>query len=447
MASKTIDHMSFYVDVTPYQHETASDQTFNALDVSVAYRKGQGFVVYYHPGWKSGLGFGCLFDFSKDPLTAGHTMLVEPATKNNVKRLTAMHEALKLAEEGIRAYFDARDFAIFDIFLKSVAKCGYTADFEKQVKAFINKQNNTTMATVDMNETKNVQTAAQVMNTASPAIEDAQAEEIESVSVGEMTIDAIQPAMTAPVSEPEPAAPTKQEVAAAIVKAANEGKATTMPLSKHGTLIIASGGGEKPKPQMPKRDKNGKFLKKGEQPQAEEKPKVTLRTKTTDETKRSYTVVLLPAKSGGVWPKMYGFRSEKDAKAMAEKMPSSVTARWDYGQNGEGRETKTKHWYLTGGKRYCGVMQELVDALNKGDRVTVANVAAKACGVYAAVVADGKQNDKKGETKKAAQDLKPANLKPETKVYTEQEVADLMQRVLKGDAQALAQVNTMLKAA
>ena len=299
-----------------------------------------------------------------------------------------------------------------------------------------------------------------------PAIEDAQAEEIESVSVGEMTIDAIQPAMTAPVSEPEPAAPTKQEVAAAIVKAANEGTATTMPLSKHGTLIIASGGGEKPKPQMPKRDKNGKFLKKsasereqsgagssyaereqtrpkvkGEQPQAEEKPKVTLRTKTTDETKRSYTVVLLPAKSGGVWPKMYGFRSEKDAKAMAEKMPSSVTARWDYGQNGEGRETKTKHWYLTGGKRYCGVMQELADALNKGDRVAVANVAAKACGVYAAVVADGKQNEKKGEakpkTEQPRQEAEPAPAMSDD----DRRMFDLFKRFMQNDPEVVAMVN------
>ena len=274
--------------------------------------------------------------------------------------------------------------------------------------------------------------------------------EVESVCVGEMTLDAIQPAMV-PISEPEPA----------------EEKAVTMPLGQHGTLVI---GG------VPKREKkptNSEPTEPDYNEQAE--PTVIEPAKPTNSgAKRSYTVVLLPAKSGGVWPKMYGFRSEKEAKAMADKMPSSVSARWDYGQNGEGRETKTRHWYLTGGKRYCGVMQELADALNQGDRVAVANVAAKACGVYAAVVADGKQNEKKGEAKPKREkgstkfDLeKPKRRhfdlekdKPEAAPATtttapaapamsseEQAAFELFKRFMAGDKEAVAQVNTLLKAA
>ena len=135
MASKTIDHMDFYVDVTPYQHETAGDQTFNVINVCVAYRKGQGFVAYYHPGWNTGWGgFGCLFDFSKEPLTAGFTVLVEQATKNNVKRMTTMHESLKLAAEGIRYFFDRRDWQMLRWLMESAARVGYTTTIEAKVR-------------------------------------------------------------------------------------------------------------------------------------------------------------------------------------------------------------------------------------------------------------------------------------------------------------------------
>ena len=75
MATKTIDHMDLYVSIAPYKHETASDQTFDSLRVYVSYRKGSGFEVGYHPGWGDGAMWGCLFDFSKNPLTAGQEVL------------------------------------------------------------------------------------------------------------------------------------------------------------------------------------------------------------------------------------------------------------------------------------------------------------------------------------------------------------------------------------
>lgn len=163
-----------------------------------------------------------------------------------------------------------------------------------------NKEDNTMRLNMNQkNETKNVQITAQVMNnTNAPAVEDAVAEEVvESVAVGEATIDNIMPKMTA-----EPQTPTKQEVAQAISKAATEDTATTMPLGQHGTLVIGGVGKSDPtpKPAMPKRDKYGKFMKKGaaEQAQPESKEQeagryqyVTYDVKKVNKvTKKEYTV-------------------------------------------------------------------------------------------------------------------------------------------------------------
>ena len=141
--AKTIDHMKFYVDVTPYKHGTVQDQTFDTLSVSVAYRKGQGFVAYYHPGWKTCWGgYSYVFDFSKEPLTAGFTVLVEQAARNNVKRLTTMLESLKLAKDGIRYFFDQRDWTMLRWLLESAARVGYTPSIEAKVQEHMKTETN-----------------------------------------------------------------------------------------------------------------------------------------------------------------------------------------------------------------------------------------------------------------------------------------------------------------
>lgn len=124
MASKTIDHMDFYVAITPYQTEENGDKTFDSLRVSVGYRKGCGFYVGYHPGWGDGSMWGCLFDFSNNPLTAGGSIVVEPATKNSSKRIAEMLENLKARANGIAVYFNERNFAGLDTFMREVALHG-----------------------------------------------------------------------------------------------------------------------------------------------------------------------------------------------------------------------------------------------------------------------------------------------------------------------------------
>ena len=63
-------------------------------------------------------------------------------------------------------------------------------------------------------------------------------------------------------------------------------------------------------------------------------------------------------------------------------------------------------------------------------------------------VADGKaaREAAKAERKarREATTATPTTTEPRAKTYTETEVANLMQRVLKGDAEALAEVNAMM---
>lgn len=236
--AKTIDNMDFYVDIKPYQ-TGGSDQTFSSLRVSAGYRKGRGFYAGYHPGWGDGAMWGCLFDFSSNPLTAGITVDIEPATKNSSKRIGQMLESLKAAKEGIRVFFEQREFDCLRVFLKSVAKDGYLPEYEKQVVDYVqrvkrgsteptteattNNSNNQTisedkvMMPKNQNESANVQNNAQVSNNTN-----------ESVEVAELSMDDIKP-----------------RVVKAAVQAAQGGKATTMPLGKHGTLVIAGVGGTK----------------------------------------------------------------------------------------------------------------------------------------------------------------------------------------------------------
>lgn len=137
MASKTIDHMDFYVAITPYKTDENSDQTFDSLRVSVGYRKGRCFYVGYHPGWGDERIWGCLFDFTNNPLTAGASIDVEPATKNSAKRIAEMTESLKMAKDIIAALFDDREWEKLKVVLQNVARFGYTEKFKEQGEAYL----------------------------------------------------------------------------------------------------------------------------------------------------------------------------------------------------------------------------------------------------------------------------------------------------------------------
>lgn len=459
MASKIQSH-TFYVAITPYKVEDSSADVFNELSVRAAYDSSRKyFYVTLHAGWNTGWGgHGCILMGADDPLTAPTYVKVKDAPKNSQKTINEMGASLELAKDAIAWLFDHREWAKLYLAVGNIARNGYTEGYRKQMEELINSNNNQNKEDENMrlninnnSESKNVQDNAQVTNNSNDAVmhevdviglmnglkkngsaklsdyatpvvpdaapvEDAQAEEIESVSVGEVTLDSICPVMQ-PLEDSEPAAPTKQEVGEAI-KAANEGKATTMPLGDHGTLVIAGVGSDKPK------------------------PKVTLKRKVQDsvpQTSASYRVVLVPSKDGsGQWPKLYGFQSEADAEKMTKKMAKSIRNSWDRDEQGE------KRFYIKGGKKYCDVFQELCRALNAGDQAAIDKACKRSVAIYDGAVADGKAESaaKKAEREAAKAQEKPA---PE-KTYTNEDVAAMLRKVLAGGAMP-EDIEKLLKAA
>lgn len=182
--AKTIEHMDFYVAIAPYKTDEHGEQEFNTLSVSVSYKKGRGFLANYHPGWKSSLGYGCVFDFSKNPLTSTTWVDIEPtATKNNVKKLEQYKVNLEMAKDGIALYFDHRLWPQLNAFVKNVANYGYTPFYQDEIahmkmlaekkaqqetidnNSNDNNSNEQVMETKNNNnESANVQNNAQVSN-------------------------------------------------------------------------------------------------------------------------------------------------------------------------------------------------------------------------------------------------------------------------------------------
>lgn len=101
------------------------------------------------------------------------------------------------------------------------------------------------------------------------------------------------------------------------------------------------------------------------------------------------------------------------------------------------------------GTRYMDAAKALCEAYNTNDR-TAWNTAEQGCAdCYEKAVADGKaaREAAKAERKarrEATTTATPTTTEPRAKTYTKAEVVALMQRVLKGDAEALAEVNAMM---
>jgi len=169
--ARTTDYLTFMVDVTPYEHE---GNNYNALNIIVAYRKGQGFVICWQPVRKTDMGYITGPMPSRDPLVGGKGFVAKEASRNNAKILEMMKAALLLGAEGIKFFFDQRNYDRLKEFMCDVCNYGYTADVEKQLQETINNnstdnnsKSSTTMAKKNMaqNESANVQNA-QVNNQA-----------------------------------------------------------------------------------------------------------------------------------------------------------------------------------------------------------------------------------------------------------------------------------------
>lgn len=444
--AKTIDHLTMTVGVTAYEHEGCQ---YDALLIIVAYKKGRGFCVSWQPVKLTGYGYQTGPMPSSDPLVGGGAVVAMEATKNSVKTLEQMRTNLEAAQEGIRAYFDARELDIVNIFLKSVAKCGYTYDFEKQVKAFIDKQNNTTMATKKNNESANVQNNAQVNDNAAA---------IEDVNVGEVTVDSIMPVMQ-PVEGTEYGVESDGKTATFESMAPNiepEKPAMTVPLCSHGTLVV--GGVPKPK-------KN------------EDKPKVTLKRKVQDSVPQAAALpmvrlVVYTTKRGEQAPRIDGFGGENDPRwkrhyddkvrlakekkeadafneKLAEKMKGKPKAereklrkQWkSVGSDPFGasyftdRTTGDKFYQMTMGAKYMEVARELVDAYNSGDEQAIAASEKAVIDCKNGIVKDIEaQRDAKRAEREAKKAAAPAAKAQGTVAagYSDQDVADMLRKVMAG---------------
>lgn len=183
----------------------------------------------------------------------------------------------------------------------------------------------------------------------------------------------------------------------------------------------------------------------------EKKPQTS---SVSHQTSPAYSVVTFPAKRGGNSSKLYGFKSEDDARKMAERITKSATVAWDYGPNGEGREKKERHYYVWLGTRYEAIAAELCAALNAGNKTAVSTICGKAQDVYAMAVAAGKAEREikrqEREAEKAASEREQNGTRsssaeheqarpevkeepaPAAKTYTAEEVAAMLEAVANG---------------
>lgn len=492
MASKIQSH-TFYVAITPYTVEDSSGEEFNELSVMTAYDdRRKYFYVSLHAGWKSNYGSrGCVIMGNDDPLTAPKYVKVKDAPKNSQKTINEMGAALETAKDAIAWLFDHREWAKLYLAVGNIARYGYTEGFRKQMEGLINSNNNQNKEDENMrlninnnSETKNVQTAAQVTNNKSEAVvkqvdviglmnglktngtaklsdyatpvEDAHAEEVESVSVGEVTVDSIMPVMQ-PVEGSEYTVESDGKTATFESVAPNiepEKPAVTMPLSEHGTLVV---GG------VPKRDKNGKFLKK-----SEDKPKVQDSVPQTESTLPLVHLVIYTTKRGEQAPRIEGFGGEndprwkrhydekvrlakekKEADAFNEKLQAQMKGKpkaerdklrkqWkSVGSDPFGasyftdRTTGDKYYQMTMGAKYMEVARELVDAYNSGDEQAIAAAEQAVIDCKNGIVKNIEaQRDAKRAEREAQRSEESANAS--TTGYSDQDVADMLRKVLAG---------------
>lgn len=275
------------------------------------------------------------------------------------------------------------------------------------------------MKTNENNESKNVAMEAQVNN--------------QTIDVDVAEVNDIVPKVT------------KKKVAEAMVQAANGGPATTMPLGKHGTLVIAGVGGTKS-------DGGGK---KADVPQTSDlKPQTSTKvqdsvpatgkltyatyekTKVNKTTKKEYTVT---------HAKIMGFAATDEAYQRGVELHGAVS-----GEMVDG--VKVLGLYFS--HRYAAAAKLVCDALNAGkpfaecvaiiDNATEEN--AKKREEWKAKIEERKQ---KREERKAAKN-QPSAVSPQTsgeKSYTLDEVAAMLGKLLPDGAAKVDDIKKLLKAA
>jgi len=306
-------------------------------------------------------------------------------------------------------------------------------------------------------ETKSVAMQPQVSN-----------DQTVDISVGEVSIDDIKP-----------------RVVKAAVESANGGKATTLPLGKHGSIVIAGVGGTKKKTTdsteaKTTTDSTDKVQdsvppapSKPTQPISPSKPKATLTFSiyTTEDGKEIPQIMGFGGETDARWKTHYDERQRlmkaaAEAKKKNEKLREQIKAqtkaktkeektaikerlmkKWvhttsdPFGANCyTDRTTGEKRYYFSLGVKYMDVARELCDAYNSGDAGRIAAAEQAVRDRRAAINAEyqaereAREAEKKTTTESTDKPAAPAM------DANEQAMFELFKKFMAGDKEAMAQV-------
>lgn len=154
-------------------------------------------------------------------------------------------------------------------------------------------------------------------------------------------------------------------------------------------------------------------------------------------------LITYTTKKGATAPQIIGFGGENDPrwKRLYDEKPKWVSVSWYKDVSGE------KLYRLVFGVRYMEAAKALTEVYNTADREAWKQAESNCQAVYKQAQADGKAQweAKKEEWAAKRESKKAKSEQPNVKTYTEQEVAALMQRVMRGDKEALEQVNAMMQ--
>lgn len=531
MATKTIDHLGFRIDVTPYEHE---GNTFNRLTVSVGYQKGRGFYVTLHPVLADGSE---LYDFSRNPLSDTTWIGVEQATKNNSKRLTAIYENVKQGQEAVRLCFDARKWERMEFIIVNLAAHGYADWLKETVCKFLETTSEThkteeTMAKKQVDESpmmkqyrdlKAKHPGAMLLFRCGDFYETYEDDARECAKVLGITLTfrngdkmpmagfphhaldtylprLIRAGKRVAICDPLPEPPkTKRGItetigttedsnstnnqnsedevmtnetmkvtdligksvcngnAKYVIKSVDGDKVTVdfamgdnaakemnmkaeqIEKLLQGGWTVGDGTQEPTKQEAPKTEEPKAKTVKMEpesKPKAEKsaKPKVTLKCKQpqAEEPKGKLTYSTYTNAKGKACAKVSGFAETDAAYQQAVSLHGSAT----YENTKQGRVN-----FLLFGPRYAEVAKTVCQMLNEGK--TVADCQAVVDRATEERAQKREERKQKREAYRQEHEGKAQTAKPQGKTYTEQEVADLMRRVIEGDKEAIAIVNAM----
>lgn len=130
-----IDYYTMMVDINPYEHE---GNKYDALNILITFRKGNGFYVSWQPVLRTSMGYQTGPMSSTDILVGGQGYIVKEASRNNAKILKAMADAMLQAKDGIKFLFEERKYEALKNFICNVSNNGYTPAMQKQLQNEIN---------------------------------------------------------------------------------------------------------------------------------------------------------------------------------------------------------------------------------------------------------------------------------------------------------------------